>query len=42
MDPMMFINVEIVALVLEIPALVVTVNPGKLIGIIGKVVVPPV
>ena len=37
----MNINVEIVALVMEIPALVVTVNPGKGI-MIKKDVVPPV
>ena len=43
MEPMIICNVEIVALVMEIiPAHVVTVNPGKMIGIMGKVVVPPV
>ena len=42
MESLIFINVEIVALVMEIPALVVTVKPGKMIGIMGKVVVPPV
>ena len=42
MDTMMVgFNVEIVALVMEIPALVVTVNPGKGITV-KKVVVPPV
>ena len=42
MASLMIINVEIVALVMEIPALVVTVNPGKIIGIMEEVVVPPV
>ena len=41
MESMIIINVEIVALVVEITVLVVTVNPGK--GKTGKRdVVPPV
>ena len=41
MEEMIGFNVEIVALVIKIPALVVIVNPGKGI-MIKKVVVPPV